>query len=274
MRNVFGLLLGSAIVAAVPAAANAQDYYAREHIAGLKPIGSPEASFSWSVGSWSDWSSTCARNAVRTRSVICRDDNGQAANDAACSGSKPESSQTQTIQTGCVIYNWQPGEWSEWSSHCSEEAERTRTVSCVGSDGSPASDDMCVGTRPETSQIDAVLDQCPPPNPVCEQGIIKSLTGLNLAYEGHNGFSLTSLGYTEEAGSSAWLVKNTTDNARDANFKSGTWSFDFVSPPKSEIYIYTGVRRATGSLRVYAFGGGIITLQSRGVTSSVYPDCR
>ena len=96
VRNVFGFLLGSAIVAAIPTAANAQDYYAREHIAGLKPIGSPEASFSWSVGSWSDWSSTCARNAVRTRSVICRDGNGQAANDGACSGSKPESSQTQT----------------------------------------------------------------------------------------------------------------------------------------------------------------------------------
>ena len=133
---------------------------------------------------------------------------------------------------------------------------------------------MCAGARPETSQIDAVLDQCPPPAPICEPGIIKSLTGLHLAPEGHNGFSVTSLGYTEETNSSAWLVKNTTNSARDANFRSGGWSFDFVSPPKSQIYIYTGAPRATGSLRVYAFGGALITSQSRGMISSVYPDCR
>lgn len=46
-------------------------------------------------------------------------------------------------------YEWTYGEWSDWSSLCSTELEpsvRTRTASCVGSQGEAGSDDLCDGS--------------------------------------------------------------------------------------------------------------------------------
>lgn len=49
-----------------------------------------------------------------------------------------------------AAYRWDVSSWSDWSSTCSADATRTRTVSCVDSGGGPAPDAQCLktGARP------------------------------------------------------------------------------------------------------------------------------
>ena len=57
--------------------------------------------YTWQTGSWSSWSSTCG-SATRTRDVTCRRSNGTTVADSSCnSRTKPASSETSNITTGC-----------------------------------------------------------------------------------------------------------------------------------------------------------------------------
>ena len=231
MKSALKIALVGAALVAVSSPAIAQDYYAREHIEGLKPVAT-------------------AQNPNPTPSPA------------------PAPSPTPTI-----TYTWQAGDWSDWSSHCSEEAERTRTVRCVGSDRVSASEGMCIGAKPAMSETASVMDQCPPSTPSCEPGIIKSIIGSNGGPSSSGGFSLSSLGVTAETGRTVWLVRNTTGNSNDISFKSGGWSFNFVSLPYSDVYLLSGGTKALGNMIVYDSAGEIVTIQNKNRVSYIYPDC-
>ena len=89
--------------------------------------------YSWNVGSWSGYSSTCSTAATRTRAVSCLRSNGDVLADSECItrvGAKPATSETST-QLGSCSYsavNWTG--WS-WNSNCSSSAVRTRTAQCL-----------------------------------------------------------------------------------------------------------------------------------------------
>lgn len=160
MKKIATLLAGAAVLGMMPSMATAQDYYARERVPNLRPVADPAENFSWTTGQWSGWSSQCSENATRTRSVSCVDDEGQPVSDASCTAARPESSQTQSIMTNCVTYSWRTGDWSQWSSQCSDASTRTRTVGCVTDTGQGAPDSACTDPRPPSSETQAIHTQC------------------------------------------------------------------------------------------------------------------
>lgn len=132
-------------------------------ILGEKPVSTETGNFSkcefkWSIGSWSDWTEQCSASATRLRSVVCRDDKGAAVADSSCVEEKPETSETGYFG-GCAR-DWAVGEWGDWSSTCSKDAERTRSVSCVRSDGTVLEDNLCSGEQPARDQRGEVTSSC------------------------------------------------------------------------------------------------------------------
>jgi len=85
----------------------------------------------WTTGAWSASDRACSASAVQTRSVTCLRSDGQTVADAECAAAKPTASQTVSDYSGCANY-WVPlTGFSDWNSHCSATASRTRSVSCV-----------------------------------------------------------------------------------------------------------------------------------------------
>lgn len=130
--------------------------------------------YAWAPGSWGAWSSECSTTATRSRIVTCqRTGPGSTVTEADASnctvGTKPATSETSSIQTGCtavtlVSSEWVNGNWSAPSSTCSAAAVETRSVVCTGtySDGSkaPLADAQCTETKPATSQTLATTSGC------------------------------------------------------------------------------------------------------------------
>jgi len=269
-------LICCAMIAAVPVSVEAQTYYAREQMENLPATADPGQTFSWSTSAWSGWSSSCSDNAVRTRTVSCRNGDGAAVADALCTTARPASSETQSIKTGCVTYAWQTGAWSEWDSHCSDEANRTRTVSCTGSNGSTGTDAQCTGTKPVTSETAAVTDQCPPPKPACEAGIVNVATNPSMPFAGYLGFNLTAIGITS-TNQTVWRVRNSTTNTYRLVFgpSSGGWSTTTTIPGKTDIDFISG---ATGAVnhKIDTFNqsnGSSYMSTSRFPSSTPYTQC-
>ena len=116
--------------------------------------------FAWDTTNWSAWSNTCSSSATRTRSVTCeRSDGTVAASESSCTEAKPAASQTQAVYSGCS-YTWDSSAWSAWSSTCSSNATRSRTVRCERGDGTYVSDSSCTTAKPETDQTQAIYSGC------------------------------------------------------------------------------------------------------------------
>ena len=280
MKNRVLLLVGSMLaLGSVSAPASAQDYFMRERVEGLKPAANPSTTFTWAVGGWSGWSSTCSDNSIRTRRVACTDGDGQVVNDEACSATKPSASETQAIRTGCLTYSWQSGEWSDWSSHCSDNAQRTRTVSCAASNGTTAADAMCSGTKPEMSETAAITDQCPPPPPTCQPGIVSVIPDPNLGAQGgsNNGYFIEPLGMTAETKRSVWMIGNygnTTNRVRLSSYGPNPFRIDANIPPKTKVIFYSTDGAVDHSFIAYTQYNGIITTGAKRPTSTIFKDCR
>ena len=173
-------LVAALLLTACGASVEAQTFYMRQSLgkqpqrtapsSPSQPVETPEPvrpaiTWSWSSGEWSAWSSDCSQTAVRMRAVSCTSSAGAVGQDASCTGSRPASSQTSTIVTGCPVethsYSWRPEEWSAWSSVCSASSVRARTVTCVRDDGRLSGDASCeAGTRPASSEVKEDYSGC------------------------------------------------------------------------------------------------------------------
>ena len=104
----------------------------------------------WIQGGFGSWSSSCDTNATRTQVVSCKrrfDANTYptpAAEQAACGGTRPASSETAP-QYGSCTYSYAYSEWTGWSSGCDTNATRTRTSQCKRSNngGDNVADAAC-----------------------------------------------------------------------------------------------------------------------------------
>jgi hypothetical protein len=123
---------------------------------------------SWKEGAWSGFSSSCSPTATRTRSITCsRDLDGAAQPDASCSAAtRPASSESQAQYAGCS-YSYATGEWSGWSSNCSNTASRTRSVVCQRTDGASLRDSIpdseCTARgigKPTSSETQGMYGSC------------------------------------------------------------------------------------------------------------------
>lgn len=110
--------------------------------------------YSWNVGGWSGWSSSCSSSATRTRSVSCQRSDGSTVHDGFCSGAKPATSSVSAQYGGCS-YDASYGNWSSCSS-----GEQTRSVTCTRSDGVQVAASYC-GVTVNPSNQEA--RNCTPP---------------------------------------------------------------------------------------------------------------
>ena len=132
--------------------------------AGARPVTSQSSyqtsgcGYSWDTGEWSGLVAACGPT-VENRSITCERSDGQAAPDASCpAGTRPIDQRPGTSYATCG-YAWEAGSWSAPSRTCGTST-RSRTVSCLRSDGSTVSDDSCTGQRPETSETIADFSTC------------------------------------------------------------------------------------------------------------------
>lgn len=61
------------------------------------------------------------------------------------------------VEAGPAV--WTTGDWSEWSSSCSDSATRTRTVTCLKG-GTVVPDATCTGAAPSRSEVDSNHAAC------------------------------------------------------------------------------------------------------------------
>lgn len=120
------------------------------------------------------WSSDCSDAAVGTRAVYCRRENGTIVEDSLCSAeSRPSTTLTQKRYDGCAAA-WSVGDWSPWSSTCSDKSSRSRSVACIRelpSGSTPSAADFCSGSeRPGSSEITSNFSSCAPEWVVPEWG--------------------------------------------------------------------------------------------------------
>lgn len=335
MKKIASFLAGVAVLGMAPSMAAAQDYYARERVPNLRPVADPAQNFSWTTGQWSAWSSQCSENATRTRSVSCVNEEGQPVADASCTAARPESSQTQSIMTNCVTYSWRTGDWSEWSSQCSDTATRTRTVGCVTDAGQGAPDSACTDPRPPSSETQAIhtqcitydwvpgpwgnwsslcsdnarryrsvncvnsngsnvhdrnctaekpatsessvqTAQCPQTPPSCATGIVNSVYIPEMPVKGSLGFELVSLGLTSETGRAVFIVRNSGTTAYNFSLsRAATTVVQGSAPAKTDIYVISSFGRLSHTLQVFNTDtGSVVTSLTTTPTTTAYTDCQ
>jgi hypothetical protein len=111
-------------------------------------------SYTWNVGSWGAYDSTCSNSTPRSRTVNCRRSDGATVADSQCAsqGAKPATSESGSNLTGCT-FEWTPATPWVYASTCSTSTSRSRTTSCRRSDGTVVADSSCsAGSRPVTSE--------------------------------------------------------------------------------------------------------------------------
>jgi hypothetical protein len=124
--------------------------------------------YTWTTDDWSDWTSHCSANATHTRGVYCRRQDGTIlADQSQCyanAGTKPDYTQTQAVYDGCgySASATQTSAWTDWSSHCSPNASRSRQHACQQSDGTIVDSSLCTnrGVNLTEGQNGAVYDGC------------------------------------------------------------------------------------------------------------------
>ena len=138
--------------------------------AGTKPASSRTSarygSCSYSAVNWTPWvsDSTCSSSTTERRSATCRRSDGSDVASSECTsrGVAVTEARARSDYSSCT-YSWNPSSntgWTSWSSTCSTNATRTRSVSCLRSDGSTVPDSSCSGAKPATSETSSQLGGC------------------------------------------------------------------------------------------------------------------
>jgi len=108
--------------------------------------------------------STCSANPVRINAFRCvQKYNGASKPDSSCSGvtvPDPGINENRPADYSSCTTTWESGGWSAWSSGCSANATRTRTVACRRSDGTIVADSQCSGAKPTTGESGSNLVGC------------------------------------------------------------------------------------------------------------------
>lgn len=117
--------------------------------------------FGWVAGEWGNWSSTCSKDATRSRGVACVRSDGSTVEATKCSGTgaRPAATEQAVVESDCS-HVWVPTEWSTQEQSCGGEVTETRTYSCQRADGEPADASLCTGAPPETSRRVVNHDSC------------------------------------------------------------------------------------------------------------------
>ena len=145
----------------------------------------------WKYGEWG-WngvdgakSSTCSDAPQQTRTATCTllTATGEEPRPDEQCGAKSTSRTLQADTSSCT-YKWAPGEWSDWSDSCSENATRTRTTSCIREqDGKSSIASLCDPNHPDakTSETGSNMTACS--GVITNGGFESGFTGWNTSYD-------------------------------------------------------------------------------------------
>lgn len=101
----------------------------------------------WVVGAFGDCSATCG-SGTRSRTVECRDGDGNVVPDASCPTPKPGASAVCNVDC-----NWETGLWGPCSVTCAfETGTQTRSVTCEDEFGNVVDSSNCGDLQPATQQ--------------------------------------------------------------------------------------------------------------------------
>ena len=103
--------------------------------------------YSWVTGNWG----ICDQDNNKSRTVECKDNNGNIVNDSYCS-SQTKPSGTQQCPQPQKTYSWVTGNWGI----CDQDNNQSRTVNCDDNNGVIVDDKYCSQPKPPITQ------QCPP----------------------------------------------------------------------------------------------------------------
>lgn len=107
-------------------------------------------SYSWDISDWNDCDKACG-GGTQTRTITCKDKQGNVNPDGRCPGKKEETSRMCNAQECTSDYSWLIGEWSDCSKTCGG-GTRSRSVLCKYKDGSTENDTRCPGNKPVTTE--------------------------------------------------------------------------------------------------------------------------
>lgn len=115
-------------------------------------------SYTWQRGAWGSCSGACGRGAgIQTRSITCRNQNGQTVSDSNCGGNQPDASQSCTA---CNLYSWYTSAWGVCEGECGDgNGTQSRQVFCQNSSGEMVADNQCSGAKPASTQS-CTASQC------------------------------------------------------------------------------------------------------------------
>ena len=119
-----------------------------------------------SPSAWSGWDNACSGSANRTRTYSCQRSDGAIVDGSECAARGISLTETETganYTNACPGYFSVSG-WTDYNSHCSASATRTRTATCYRSgDNAFAGDQYCTDRGvavPSRSETTAVYDGC------------------------------------------------------------------------------------------------------------------
>ena len=178
----------------------------------------------WSMGSWGGCDASCATGPTgnQSRTVECKDVNGNTVDDSYCAAHTTKPPLTQTCSVSCT-YQWNNGNWGACDAGCTATVSYgnyNRSVWCsvVGS-GVTVGDSYCnSGTRPASTQA-------------CTIGCRSRAAWVNTYVTGY--------GYTSPV-ISMWAL-NTTPTV---TITTG-WTYNCVVNWSSNYYFYGYVKQGT-----------------------------
>jgi hypothetical protein len=139
-----------AIAAFSPSQAQAQQtrYYMRTLVlkatpsAPASPPQAVDATYSWSRGEWSSWSSTCSASATRSRITVCKRSDGAIASDSACTEDAMRA-ETKSDFSGCTNKIQYNDATLNPNQYCQGSVAVTQNVWCVNRYGTPQDMSVC-----------------------------------------------------------------------------------------------------------------------------------
>jgi len=132
--------------------------------AGTKPALSETAdvstscTYAWNYSAW-NVVPACG-DTTQSRTASCRRSDGTDGG-THCAGQTQDALSGTVYDTQTCGYSWKPGDWSNYSSTCSDAATRTRSEACVRSDNQPVDAALCAGkTHNNLSETAGVYSSC------------------------------------------------------------------------------------------------------------------
>lgn len=107
--------------------------------------------YTWLTGSWENCSKACG-GGTQTRTVVCKDNDGNTVTDTQCTSQKLEVSQSCNSNSCEGTFSWNWSDWTICSQPCGN-GTRSRQVFCADENKNPVDEELCTGNRPSSQEL-------------------------------------------------------------------------------------------------------------------------